>query len=86
MELDECKAFTSEAESGLCWLKNKINGDSKASKTGLISANKECFIRCPANQYKVGHECEHCPKYMVSLEGSTSRKNCTGGKLKLVNL
>ena len=81
MELDECKSFTFEANTGSCWLKSKINGDTKKSKQGVISANKECFIICPANQYKVGDECEHCPKYMVSLEWSTSRSNCTVGKL-----
>ena len=57
MKQDECKAFTFEANTGSCWLKNKINGDSKQNKTGVISANKECFIVCPANHYKVGYNC-----------------------------
>ena len=87
MEQDECNSFTFEAKTGSCWSKNQIDGDLKENKKGLISANKECFIVCPANQYKVGSECTKCPIHSVSLEGSTSPSNCTSfSKLHLVNL
>ena len=75
MEQDECYSFTFEAKTGSCWSKNQTDGDLKENKKGLISANKECFIMCPANQYK------------IDSEGSTSPSNCTSlSKLHLVNL